>query len=43
MSESEDKQSALGTVTDKADTAKSVAGESGQLASARAKLLFFSL
>ena len=38
MSESEDKQSALGTVTDKADTAKSVAGESGQLASARAKL-----
>ncbi len=38
MSESKDKQSALGAVTDAADTTKLAASESGQLASARAKL-----
>ena len=38
MSESEDKQSALGTVTDAAAKSKPVASESGLLASARARL-----
>ena len=38
MSESEDKQSALGAVTDTADNNKPVASESGLLASARAQL-----
>ena len=38
MSESEDKQSALGTVTDTAAKSKPVASESGLLASARARL-----
>jgi len=38
MSESEDKQSALGTVTNAAVKSKSVASESGLLASARARL-----
>ena len=38
MSESEDKQSALGDVTDTADNSKPMASESGLLASARARL-----